>query len=142
MPAPPPHVGDRSLGRGAPAHAHAHGPALHSGGGQLGAGSATDGPGSDAASEAIPAPVTTPISLAEIEANPAGFSADSHTADFAAGVVRGQLTAIPVGGVDTGAGGTAAASSSTGLVTGVAVGGLVFAAAAGVVVWRRRTTTS
>lgn len=82
------------------------------------------------------------FSLAEIEANPAGFSADSHTADFAAGVVRGQLTAIPVGGVDTGAGGTAAASSSTGLVTGVAVGGLVFAAAAGVVVWRRRTTTS
>lgn len=86
--------------------------------------------------------MTTPISLAEIEANPAGFSADSHTADFAAGVVRGQLTAIPVGGVDTGAGGTAAASSSTGLVTGVAVGGLVVAAAAGVIVWRRRTTTS
>ncbi|ANG86401.1 CHRD domain-containing protein [Microbacterium aurantiacum] len=82
------------------------------------------------------------FSLAEIEANPAGFSADSHTVDFVAGVVRGQLTEIPVGGVDTGAGGTAATSSSTGIVAGAAVGGLALAAAAGVVVWRRRTATS
>ncbi|GAA1133113.1 CHRD domain-containing protein [Microbacterium aurantiacum] len=82
------------------------------------------------------------FSLAEIEANPAGFSADSHTVDFVAGVVRGQLTEIPVVGVDTGGGGTAATSSSTGIVAGAAVGGLALAAAAGVVVWRRRTATS
>ncbi|MGQ3011478.1 CHRD domain-containing protein, partial [Microbacterium aurantiacum] len=76
------------------------------------------GDGPRTASGCLQGPFTTGIendgvdtgegfSLAEIEANPAGFSADSHTADFAAGVVRGQLTAIPVGGVDTGAGGTA-----------------------------------
>lgn len=31
------------------------------------------------------------FSLAELEANPAGFTSDSHTVDFPAGVVRGQL---------------------------------------------------
>ena len=31
------------------------------------------------------------FSLAELEANPAGFTSDAHTVDFTAGVVRGQL---------------------------------------------------
>lgn len=33
----------------------------------------------------------TDFSLAQIEANPAGFSADTHTAEFVPGAVRGQL---------------------------------------------------
>lgn len=33
----------------------------------------------------------TGFSLAQLEANPAGFSADTHTAGFTAGAVRGQL---------------------------------------------------
>lgn len=71
----------------------------------------------------------TGFSLADIEADPAGFSADTHTADYAAGAVRGQLTPMPVGGVDTGMGGaaqdggvsaTAAAGGAAALVAGVA----------------------
>ncbi|MFD1845745.1 CHRD domain-containing protein [Arthrobacter flavus] len=42
------------------------------------------------------------FSLKEIEANPAGFSADTHTANFVPGAVRGQLTMLPAGGADTG----------------------------------------
>lgn len=47
------------------------------------------------------------FSLAQIEANPAGFSADTHTAEFVPGAVRGQLQQVPVGGVETGLGGGA-----------------------------------
>ena len=36
----------------------------------------------------------TGFTLAQIEANPAGFTGDSHTANFVPGVVRGQLTAV------------------------------------------------
>ena len=79
------------------------------------------------------------LSLAEIEADPAGFFADTHTADFVPGAVRGQLTEIPVGGVETGAGGTAGVTGvSTGLM---ALGGTAAAAAAGAVALRRRSTT-
>ena len=42
------------------------------------------------------------FSLAEIEADPAGFSADTHTSEFLPGAVRGQLQEIPVGGAETG----------------------------------------
>ncbi|GAB3548766.1 hypothetical protein GCM10027404_13220 [Arthrobacter tumbae] len=42
------------------------------------------------------------FSLKEIEANPAGFSADTHTSAYVPGAVRGQLTPMPVGGADTG----------------------------------------
>ncbi|PVW06384.1 hypothetical protein DEA06_02315 [Microbacterium sp. Gd 4-13] len=77
------------------------------------------------------------FSLAEIEANPAGFTGDSHTVDFAAGVVRGQLSAVPVGGVSTGAGGTATSSvDALGLtLAGAGVVGLL--AALGVTSRRR-----
>lgn len=37
----------------------------------------------------------TDFDLAAIEANPAGFAADTHTAAFTAGAVRGQLMPIP-----------------------------------------------
>lgn len=46
----------------------------------------------------------TGFSLAQLEANPAGFAADAHTTMFTAGVVRGQLSSIPVGGVAAGGG--------------------------------------
>lgn len=42
------------------------------------------------------------FSLKEIEANPAGFSADTHTSTYVPGAVRGQLTLLPAGGADTG----------------------------------------
>lgn len=77
------------------------------------------------------------FSLEQIEANPAGFTGDSHTVDFAAGVVRGQLTSIPVGGVDTGAGG-AAATDASGWGIAAAAGGLGLVAASVFVVQRRR----
>jgi len=79
------------------------------------------------------------FSLAQIEANPAGFSADTHTAEFPAGAVRGQLTAIPVGGVDTGMGGMAAGNGDQAWVAaGTAAAGL--AAVGGLLVWRRRAS--
>lgn len=77
------------------------------------------------------------FSLAEIEANPAGFTGDSHTVDYPAGVVRGQLTAVPVGGVETGVG--AAAAGTDALTLSLAgLGAIGLAAGAGVLIHRRR----
>ncbi len=79
------------------------------------------------------------FTLAQIEANPAGFTGDSHTVTSPAGVVRGQLSAIPVGGVDTGAGGAADAGMNP-LVVSAAVGGAGLLAASAVLVHRRRAS--
>ena len=78
----------------------------------------------------------TGFSLASIEADPAAFSTDSHTAAFTAGAVRGQLTRVPVGGIETGAGGTATGSSSAAPLA--ALGGSVVLAGAAAVAVRRR----
>ncbi|PWD52572.1 hypothetical protein C8046_14425 [Serinibacter arcticus] len=67
------------------------------------------------------------FTLAQIEANPAGFTGDSHTVDFPAGVVRGQLTQIPVGGLETGGGG--ASQQGTPVLPFVGAGVLAVAAA-------------
>ncbi|ALD11598.1 CHRD domain-containing protein [Clavibacter capsici] len=75
------------------------------------------------------------FTVAQIEADPSAFAADTHTASFTAGAVRGQLTQVPVGGVDTGAGGSATATSAA--LPLVAGGGAVALAAAGVVLMRR-----
>jgi CHRD domain len=77
----------------------------------------------------------TGFSLAQIEADPASFFTDTHTATFTAGAVRGQLTSVPMGGVATGAGGSAGANW-----TPVALGAaaLVGVAGVGTVVARRR----
>ncbi|SDO84728.1 CHRD domain-containing protein [Microbacterium sp. ru370.1] len=80
------------------------------------------------------------FTLKQIEADPAGFTGDSHTVDFAAGVVRGQLSAIPVGGVDTGAGGSATADAG-GWGLAAAAGGLGVVAA-GALALRRRHASS
>jgi hypothetical protein len=77
----------------------------------------------------------TGFTVAQIEADPSAFAADTHTASFTAGAVRGQLTQVPVGGVDTGAGGSATSTSSA--LPLVAGGGAVALAAAGVVLMRR-----
>lgn len=76
------------------------------------------------------------FTLASIEKDPSGFSADTHTSAFVPGAVRGQLTPMPIGGVETGMGGTAESSSTTtGALAGIA--GLGVAAAAAVLVRRR-----
>ena len=111
-----------------------------------------DGSGTLVSSGCLQGPFTTGVapegtdtgegfSLAQIEAAPASFFTDSHTAAFTAGAVRGQLTEIPVGGVETGAGGTAGTGGSAGSTSGlVALGGTALIAGAGAVALRRRTT--
>lgn len=61
------------------------------------------------------------FSLAEIEANPAGFTGDSHTEEFADGVVRGQLAQVPLDGIETGGGGMQQSSTQTGVFAGMGV---------------------
>ena len=78
----------------------------------------------------------TGFTLAQIEADPSAFFTDSHTSAFAAGAVRGQLTQVPVGGVETGAGGTADTGSSTAPLA--ALGGTAALAGAAAVALRRR----
>ena len=77
------------------------------------------------------------FTLDQIEADPSAFFTDTHTSAFTAGAVRGQLQQVPVGGVETGAGGTAAddgAPESAGLA---ALGGVAVLGAAGAVALRR-----
>jgi hypothetical protein len=80
----------------------------------------------------------TGFSLEDIEADPSAFFADTHTSTFTAGAVRGQLTRVPMGGVDTGAGGAADAGEHSELLLGAVLLGLAGAAAAGAVTVRRR----
>ncbi|WP_313818178.1 CHRD domain-containing protein [Citricoccus sp.] len=77
------------------------------------------------------------FSLAQIEADPAGFSADTHTENFVPGAVRGQLTEVPVGGLETGGGGTANNDSSA-LLPVIGVGALAAAGGAGFLAQRHR----
>jgi len=108
-----------------------------------------DGSGALVSSGCLQGPFTTGVApegtdtgqgftLDQIEADPSAFFTDTHTAAFAAGAVRGQLVAIPVGGVETGAGGASSTGEgSTGTVVGV-VGGAALLAGAGTVALRRR----
>lgn len=82
----------------------------------------------------------TGFSLRQIEADPAAFFGDSHTADFTAGVVRGQLTQVPMGGVETGAGGTGPDAAAVTAALGAA--GLLAAAGAAAVAVRRSRARS
>lgn len=75
------------------------------------------------------------FSLAEIEADPATYYADVHTADFVPGALRGQLSAVPMGGVDTGAGGTAGDGAWAPIALGAAA--LIGAAGVGTLAMRR-----
>lgn len=78
------------------------------------------------------------FTLSEIEADPASFSADTHTADHVAGAVRGQLTPMPVGGVDTGLGGAADAGTPVTTLAGLGVLGALAAVGGAVAVRRVR----
>jgi hypothetical protein len=91
------------------------------------------------------------FTLAKLEANAAGFAADSHTVANPAGAVRGQLSQVPVGGVQTGGGGTADASTAAGAVDGMNAGTAgamgvaataAIAAAIGITVVRRRRSSA
>lgn len=85
------------------------------------------------------------FTLAQIEADPSGFAADVHTSQFVPGAVRGQLRQMPVGGVDTGGGGTAPTGSAADLGDGGSpwlVGGLALLAAGGAGVALHRRTTA
>jgi hypothetical protein len=87
----------------------------------------------------------TGFTVREIEENPSAFFGDTHTAEYTAGAVRGQLMAVPMGGVETGAGGTEAGATTA--ATDVApaalgAGALVAVAAAGAVAHRRRGSRS
>lgn len=62
------------------------------------------------------------FSLTQIEEDPSAFFGDTHTSQFTAGAVRGQLQQIPVGGVETGFGGTAMANADTGMSTALLAG--------------------
>jgi CHRD domain len=75
------------------------------------------------------------FSLAQIEADPASFFTDTHTATFTAGAVRGQLTSVPMGGVATGAGGSAGGNWAPAALGAAA---LVGVAGVGTMVARRR----
>ena len=78
------------------------------------------------------------FSLAQLEADPAGFQADTHTSEFVAGAIRGQLEQVPVDGPPTGFGGTVDEGGvNVALIAGL---GVVAAAGAagGVALARRR----
>lgn len=79
----------------------------------------------------------TNFSLKQIEADPAAFFTDTHTAANPAGAVRGQLTSVPLGGVATGGGGMAADTDSAPLVP-VGIAALIVGALA---YMTRRATT-
>lgn len=79
------------------------------------------------------------FSLEEIEADPSEYYADVHTEMSPKGAVRGQFgSAVPVGGLDTGAGGTTTPNGPSVAVTAglvLAAGGAL--AGAGIAVRRR-----
>lgn len=78
------------------------------------------------------------FTLAELEADPSAFYFDVHTEDFMPGAVRGQLTQVPLDGVETGGGGTAATQGS---IAAPAAGlGAVALLGAGAYVMVRRNT--
>ncbi|MEY2849699.1 MAG: hypothetical protein RI885_2366 [Actinomycetota bacterium] len=79
------------------------------------------------------------FTLAQLEADAASFAADSHSVANPAGIVRGQLSRVPVGGVQTGGGGLASDRSESGASFGVlGLGAAALLGTAGVLALRRR----
>lgn len=137
-----------------------------------------DGSGTRTSSGCVQGPFTTGVvangadtgtgfTLAQIEANPAGFTGDTHTAAYTAGTVRGQLVAVdlpvdpapqpepvpsapapapepstqapaPAPGEGTDPDRLAETGLDAAAVAGFAVGGLAIVAGAGLVITRRR----
>lgn len=69
------------------------------------------------------------FSVAQIEEDPAAFAADSHTEDYPDGVVRAQLTQVPLDGVETGGGGATAQQSIAGPAIGAGAAAVLGAGA-------------
>jgi hypothetical protein len=84
------------------------------------------------------------FSLTALEGNAAAFAGDSHTTAFPAGVVRGQLTQVPVGGGATAtvAAETTEAGAGTATAVAVGLGAAGVLALAGFGVSRRRNARS
>lgn len=77
------------------------------------------------------------FTLSQIEADPAGFAADVHTENHPDGVVRAQLTQVPLDGVETGGGGTAAQQGVA--APAIGVGALALLGAGAYVLVSRRS---
>lgn len=77
------------------------------------------------------------FTLDQIEADPSAYYTDTHTSAFTAGAVRGQLQPVPVGGIETGAGGTATDEGGPASAGLAALGGVAVLGAAGAVALRR-----
>jgi hypothetical protein len=77
------------------------------------------------------------FTLAEIEEDPTEYYGDTHTMDYVAGAVRGQLTEVPVGGIPTGFGGTADTGDNSAIVMTGGAMALLGLTAAGAVAARR-----
>lgn len=77
------------------------------------------------------------FTVAQIEADPAAFAADSHTENYPDGVVRGQLTQVPLDGVETGGGGATAQQSIA--APAIGAGALALLGAGAFAVLFRRT---
>lgn len=80
----------------------------------------------------------TGFTLADLEANPAAYSWDVRTADFPQGAIRGQLVRVPVGGLETGLGGSQPDAADPVRTVGALGAGAVVLAAAVVLVRRQR----
>ena len=79
------------------------------------------------------------FTLAKIEQNPSAFYADTHTNKYSAGAVRGQVgERMPLGGVETGMGGTQSMSAGAMVLAGAGAFAMAGAASASVVRVRNR----
>lgn len=78
------------------------------------------------------------FTLADLEANPAAYSWDVRTAAFPDGAIRGQLVRVPVGGLETGLGGSQPDPAATVRTVGAFGSGAVVLAAAVMLVRRQR----
>lgn len=109
-----------------------------------------DGSGTRTSSGCLQGPFTTGVvtngsdtgtgfTLAQIESNPGGFSADTHTVAYAAGAVRGQLQSVPVGGIDTGVAPVSAGTDTAAVIAAGSAGALALGIL-GTALYRRRRT--
>lgn len=80
------------------------------------------------------------FTVAQIEDDPDAFYADVHTEEYPDGIVRGQLTQVPLDGVETGGGGSITDNSAAAAALGV--GAVALLGAGAYVLISRRSTGS
>lgn len=69
------------------------------------------------------------FTVSELEGNAEHFAVDAHTENYPDGVVRAQLTQVPLDGVETGGGGAATAQSTAAPIAGAGAVALLGAGA-------------